>query len=113
MPTWYVQVSREGDVSHALQGKPYGPKTDVWALGCILYELCSLRKAFPATNLGAVTLKILRCAAQSCAHMPHFMPRQAIAALTAPKPTIVGSVHYSDYHLFLIVRMYDYFGCPD
>lgn len=43
-----------------MQGKPYGPKTDVWALGCILYELCSLRKAFNASNLGAVTIKILR-----------------------------------------------------
>lgn len=43
-----------------VQGKGYGPKTDVWALGCILYELCTLRKAFDAPNLGAITIRILR-----------------------------------------------------
>ncbi len=45
-----------------MQGKGYGPKTDVWALGCILYELCTLRKAFDAPNLGAITIRIMRCA---------------------------------------------------
>ena len=44
-----------------VQGKGYGPKTDVWALGCILYELCKLRKAFDASNLGAITIRIMRC----------------------------------------------------
>ncbi|KAK9914866.1 hypothetical protein WJX75_001495 [Coccomyxa subellipsoidea] len=41
------------------KGKGYGPKTDVWALGCILYEMCCLRKAFEAPNLGAITIKIM------------------------------------------------------
>lgn len=44
-----------------MQGKGYGPKTDVWALGCILYEMCCLRKAFEAPNLGAITIRIMRC----------------------------------------------------
>lgn len=34
------------------EGKRYGKKTDMWALGCILYELCSLKKAFEASNIG-------------------------------------------------------------
>ncbi|CAL8468644.1 g8184 [Coccomyxa elongata] len=42
-----------------LKGKGYGPKTDVWALGCILYEMCCLRKAFEAPNLGAITIRIM------------------------------------------------------
>ena len=30
------------------KNKPYGYKSDVWALGCVLYEMCNLRHAFDA-----------------------------------------------------------------
>ena len=29
-----------------LSGEPYNQKTDVWALGCILYEMITTKKAF-------------------------------------------------------------------
>jgi AP2-associated kinase len=32
------------------QNQPIGPKVDVWALGCILYKLCTFRDAFPDGN---------------------------------------------------------------
>jgi len=52
-----------GDWRHRpTQGRPYGTATDVWALGCILYELCALRRAFDGRNLGAITVRIMRCA---------------------------------------------------
>ena len=40
--------------------KPYNNKSDIWSLGCVLYELCTLRHPFEATNQGALALKILR-----------------------------------------------------
>ena len=41
------------------QDMPYNQKSDVWALGCILYELCTFRHPFNATNQGALIVKIL------------------------------------------------------
>jgi serine/threonine protein kinase len=40
--------------------KPYNVKSDVWALGCVLHELCTLKRPFDASNPGALILKILR-----------------------------------------------------
>ena len=38
--------------------EPYGNKTDIWSLGCILYELCALRKPFLAANLNQLLVAV-------------------------------------------------------
>ena len=43
----------------ACQSEPYTSKSDVWALGCILYELCTLKKAFEADILLGLVFKIV------------------------------------------------------
>jgi serine/threonine protein kinase len=43
-----------------LQDLPYNEKSDIWALGVTLYELCTLTYPFDAKNQGALVLKIVK-----------------------------------------------------
>lgn len=42
------------------QEMPYNQKSDVWSLGCILYEMVTLRHAFDSNSMKGLVLKILR-----------------------------------------------------
>lgn len=42
------------------QNKPYSYKSDVWALGCVLYEMTTLNHAFDAQSLNGLAGKIVK-----------------------------------------------------
>ena len=42
------------------QGQHYDYKSDVWALGCILYEICALQQAWSGSNLLGLVYKIVQ-----------------------------------------------------
>ena len=44
----------------ACQSEPYTSKSDVWALGVILFELCALKQPFQADNLLGLVFKIVQ-----------------------------------------------------
>jgi serine/threonine protein kinase len=41
------------------EGKEYDEKSDIWALGCILGEMCLKQKTFAASNLSELVSKIM------------------------------------------------------
>ena len=40
-------------------GVPNGFKSDIWALGCILYTMCALTEPYDAEHMGALCNKVL------------------------------------------------------
>jgi NIMA (never in mitosis gene a)-related kinase len=42
-------------------GRPYDNKADLWSLGCILYELCCLKRPYEADSLIALLHRISTC----------------------------------------------------
>lgn len=42
------------------KNKPYSYKSDVWALGCVLYEMTTLNHAFDANSLNGLATKIVK-----------------------------------------------------
>jgi serine/threonine protein kinase len=40
--------------------KPYSYKSDIWSLGCVLYEICNLKHAFNAQTINALAIKIMK-----------------------------------------------------
>ncbi|KAF4116517.1 serine/threonine-protein kinase PLK4-like isoform X2 [Onychostoma macrolepis] len=57
------QTAENGPSSYVapeiLNDKPYEEKTEIWRLGCVIYELCMLKCAFPATLTIETVKKIL------------------------------------------------------
>jgi non-specific serine/threonine protein kinase/NIMA (never in mitosis gene a)-related kinase len=42
------------------KNRPYSFKSDVWGLGCVIYEMCNLRHAFDAQSLNGLAMKIMK-----------------------------------------------------
>ena len=42
------------------ENKPYNNKSDLWAMGCVLYEMSTLKHAFKAGSMKNLVLKIIR-----------------------------------------------------
>ncbi|NXP78106.1 NEK11 kinase, partial [Ramphastos sulfuratus] len=62
----------------ALQHQGYDTKSDIWSLGCILYEMCCLTHAFAGHSFLSVVLKVVEGSSPS---LPEPYPRPLDALL--------------------------------
>jgi serine/threonine protein kinase len=82
----YTVVGTPSYISPELcEGRPYNQKSDIWSLGCILYEMCALKRAFEAPTLPALVLKIMRGNFQPLpAHYSQYVSRNLHDEITQP-----------------------------
>lgn len=75
------------------QGRVYGEPADVWALGCVLYELCVARRPFEAQNPAALILRIVgdapRPLPRSVAPELRRLALSCLAKQAARRPSVV------------------------
>ena len=68
------------------KNEDYGSCSDVWALGCVLYEMCALEHAFEASNLLGLVKKIVEVRAARAARAPYVRPPSSGLRRTSPAP---------------------------
>ena len=73
--------------------KPYNDKSDVWSMGCLLYEMATLRCPFDARDMRGLIIKILRGAYPPLPRQ--FSPElaQLVAKCLARQPSARPSVN--------------------
>mmetsp|Transcript_21146 Transcript_21146/g.62993 ORF Transcript_21146/g.62993 Transcript_21146/m.62993 type:complete len:792 (+) Transcript_21146:380-2755(+) len=74
------------------EDKPYDRKSDVWSLGCLLYEMTTLKHAFNGKSLPGLILKIMRGRFPPVPDRYSAELQSLISAMLSPKPAHRPSV---------------------
>ncbi|XP_042145328.1 serine/threonine-protein kinase Nek8 isoform X4 [Ixodes scapularis] len=83
-------------------GKPYNQKSDIWALGCVLYELLTLRNPFEGSSVGDVLMKVMRGSYASPGDSCPAGPRRLLGRLLQREPSLRPSARQLLAHPVLL-----------
>lgn len=83
-------------------GKPYNQKSDIWALGCVLYELLTLRSPFEGSSVGDVLMKVMRGSYASPGEACPAGPRRLLGRLLQREPSLRPSARQLLAHPVLL-----------
>ena len=59
------------------RGKPVDKRADIWAFGCVLYEMLTGRRAFEGEDVSDTLAAVLRARTGLAARCPHDAPRRS------------------------------------
>eukprot|EP00094_Tigriopus_californicus_P011023 TCALIF_10634-PA protein Name:"Similar to Nek1 Serine/threonine-protein kinase Nek1 (Mus musculus)" AED:0.10 eAED:0.10 QI:0/0.8/0.33/1/0.8/0.66/6/0/606 len=68
------------------ENRPYNKKSDIWALGCVLYEMTTLKHAFEAGCMKNLILKIIRGSYPAIPNRYSYDIRALIASMLKKNP---------------------------
>uniref|UniRef100_A0A158PF17 non-specific serine/threonine protein kinase n=1 Tax=Angiostrongylus costaricensis TaxID=334426 RepID=A0A158PF17_ANGCS len=63
------RLRQPSSVHQIISVQKYAKKSDLWSLGCVLYELLELKRAFDGENLPAIVMKITKMPPSSASSM--------------------------------------------
>ncbi|XP_078067634.1 NIMA-related kinase 12 [Mustelus asterias] len=92
------------------QDIPYSSKSDIWALGCLLFELCALEPAFHARNLLSLFYKIVKaeyaCVPKSYSENLRDLIKNILNKSPEERPSAstILKIPYVQEHLKLFIR---------
>jgi len=78
-----------------VKNEPYNEKADIWALGCVLYEICCLEPPFCTSNMLALATKITQSDYDETKLSPYSclvsnVVRQCLVVDPIKRPDVVG-----------------------
>ncbi|KAK3100216.1 hypothetical protein FSP39_016451 [Pinctada imbricata] len=88
-----------------VENRPYNNKSDIWSLGCVLYELTTLKHAFEAGNMKNLVLKIIRGSYPPISPKYSYDLRGLIAALFKRSPRDRPSINSVLKKNFIVKRV--------
>ncbi|XP_067257156.1 probable serine/threonine-protein kinase nek2 isoform X2 [Chanodichthys erythropterus] len=89
-----------------LNGKPFDEKSEIWSLGCVIYEMCTLKCAFTGRSTVEIISKIHNCSYEA---LPETFPedlRQLVTDTLQTDPANRPSVSEILMRPFIINHLY-------